>query len=60
MICFRDMTFCSSKVHRPDCRRQWTTELQFEADEWWVRGGGQRGEAPVAFSEFCSTTPAAE
>lgn len=49
MICFRDMAFCNSPVCTGECGRQWTPELQKEAEEWW--GGA---DAPVAFSDFCS------
>jgi len=48
MMCFKDMTFCSSLNHRPDCDRQWTPELAAEARRWWGGPG-----APVAFSAFC-------
>lgn len=48
MMCFRDMTFCSSKEHRPDCTRKWTPELQTAAERWWGKPG-----APVAFSPLC-------
>jgi hypothetical protein len=48
MLCFKDRTFCSATKHKPGCTRQWTPELQREADKWWGKPG-----APVAFSNFC-------
>jgi hypothetical protein len=48
MICFRDMTFCCSEQHASDCDRQWTPELQAQAERWWGSAN-----APVAFSAFC-------
>lgn len=52
MMCFRDMTFCSSKEHKPDCSRQWTPELSAAAERWWGKPG-----APVAFAPFCDEQP---
>ena len=49
MICYRDKTFCSSKVERHTCGREFTEEDAKAAEVWW---GGQ--DYPVAFGEFCS------
>jgi hypothetical protein len=49
MICFKDRTFCCAPNCKNECGRQWTDELQRQADEWWGGPG-----APVAFSDFCS------
>lgn len=51
MICFLDKTFCSSPNCTGKCRRQWTSELQAQAEKWWKN---MPGEPPVAFSDFCS------
>lgn len=48
MMCFRDTTFCSSPGCQGNCGRQWTDQLQREADRWWGKPG-----APVAFADFC-------
>jgi hypothetical protein len=48
VICFRDMTFCCSEQHKPECTRAWTADLQKAAERWWGSP-----EAPVAFSPFC-------
>lgn len=48
MLGFRDMTFCASKDCIGKCGRQWTSELQAQAENWWGSP-----EAPVAFSLFC-------
>lgn len=49
MLCFKDRTFCCSKAHKPNCDRQWTPQLQEEAERWW-----KGPNPPVAFSDFCS------
>lgn len=51
MLCFLDRTFCSSSNCTGKCGRQWTKELQERANKWWGGPG-----APVAFSDFCSTS----
>jgi hypothetical protein len=51
VICFRDRTYCSRTEHAPDCERQWTPELQAEAERWW---GGP--DAPVCFGPCCDGT----
>ena len=35
MICYRDMTFCNSTTHRPECSRQLTDEVRAAAVKWW-------------------------
>lgn len=50
MICYRDTTFCSSKVERHTCGREFTEEDAKAAEMWW---GGQ--DYPVAFGGFCAT-----
>lgn len=48
MICFRDMTFCCSKVHKKDCKRQITEEVIKAGERWW----GSK-DFPMAISPFC-------
>lgn len=55
MICFRDREFCNALVHKDDCTRRWTPELQVEADKWWGGPG-----APVAFGRGCRDTSSEE
>lgn len=52
MICFKDRTFCCSKDCKNECGRQWTKELQEEANKWAKDSGFEDG-APIAFSYFC-------
>jgi hypothetical protein len=51
MLCFKDKTFCSSKTHKPECDRQWTPELQKEAEEWARQSG--LSNVPVSFAPLC-------
>ena len=50
MMCFRDMTFCSSPNCKNKCGRKFTDEVQKAADKWWEDCDG---EAPIALSYFC-------
>jgi hypothetical protein len=54
-MCFMDRTFCMSKDCKGDCGRQWTQELQEQAEKWWNPEGlpELRDQAPVAFGYFC-------
>jgi len=52
MMCFRDMTFCSSNCRTEECPRNFTDEQREAARKWW---GGEG--APVAFSDFHRTCP---
>jgi hypothetical protein len=51
MMCYRDRTFCK----QDDCKKRETCIDYFseyhkkKAKEWWGKGGGKRGEAPVCF-----------
>lgn len=49
MICYKDMTFCSSDCVNTDCRRNFTDQVQEDAKKWW---GDIEGEPPIAFSDF--------
>ena len=48
VLCFRDMTFCGSKIHKKDCKRQITKEVHEAAVHWW---GNE--DYPIAISNFC-------
>ncbi len=52
MICYKDMTFCSSNCVNDKCFRHWTDELHEGARRWWAP---LPGDAPVAFSDFSLT-----
>lgn len=49
MIHFLDKCFCNQAIHKVDCTRQWTPELEKQAREWW----GPEGDPPVAFANLC-------
>jgi len=48
MLCYKDMTFCCAKEHKPECDRQFTKEDSAKAERWW----GGKG-APISFHNFC-------
>lgn len=48
MLCYRDRTYCSSKVDKHTCGREFTAQDAIDAERWW---GGK--DYPVAFGEFC-------
>lgn len=48
MICYRDTTFCSSKVKKHTCGREFTNQDAIDAEKWW----GSK-DYPVAFSKYC-------
>ena len=48
MICYRDRTFCCSKVEKHTCGREFTEEDAINAKKWW---GSE--DYPVAYGEFC-------
>ena len=53
MICYRDRSYCGSKVKVHTCGREFTEQDAIDAEKWW---GGK--DYPVAYMEFCSeTTP---
>ena len=56
MICFRDMTFCSSNCTNTDCHRHFGPEEQEAARVWW--GEDKDWDAPVAFSDFSANCAA--
>lgn len=49
MICYRDMTFCSSNCINTRCFRNFSPEQKEEAARWWK---GLPGAAPIAMSDF--------
>ena len=48
MICYRDTTFCASKVKKHTCGREFTKTDAWLAKRWW---GGK--DYPVAYSYYC-------
>lgn len=49
IICYKDKSFCASKVKKHTCGREFTKEDAKKAEEWW---GGDN--YPVAWAEFCT------
>lgn len=47
MICYKDMTFCSSDCTMTSCHSYWDETKNAAAQKWWGKPG-----APVAFSDF--------
>lgn len=49
MMCFRDRWFCSASDRCSDkgCNRNYNSEQQARAKQWWK---GMGGEPPIAFS----------
>ncbi len=47
MLCFRDMSFCSSDCTNKLCRRHFDEKDQKEAVAWWGSP-----EPPIAFADF--------
>jgi hypothetical protein len=48
MLCYKDKTFCCSKVHKATCTRQFTKQDAIDAEKWW----GNK-DYPVAYADFC-------
>ena len=48
MICYKDTTFCASKVEEHTCSREFTDQDQIDAEKWWGDDN-----PPIAFSKFC-------
>ena len=44
MLCYKDITFCASTEHKPDCDRRVTKELEAEAKAFGL---------PIAYAYFC-------
>jgi len=49
VICFNDTTYCNNPNCDGSCGRQWTPQLQLQAEHWW---GGPN--VPVTFADFHS------
>lgn len=49
MMCYKGKTFCEySNCYKYErCDRAFTPEVAKAANEWWVKGGGQEGMAPI-------------
>lgn len=54
MLCYLDMTFCRSDCANTACRRHFGPDDEAAAKEWARRCGFDRGEAPIAWSDFSS------
>lgn len=52
MICFRDMSFCSSACTNTECERHFGPEDLAAAKEWWGAD-----DVPVAFGNFAKDCP---
>lgn len=48
MICYRDITFCASKVDKHTCDREFTEQDAIDAEKWW----GSK-DYPVSYAYFC-------
>lgn len=49
MICYKDITFCASKVKEHTCGREFTKQDAIDAEKWW----GDK-DYPVAYGYFCA------
>ena len=47
MMCYRDMTFCSSDCKNTECFRNFTPTVKEQAIEWW---GSE--DVPIAYADF--------
>lgn len=49
MLCYRDRTYCGSKVHKPDCDNQFVPDENYRrwSKELHMKNG------PVAYADFC-------
>ncbi len=59
MMCFRDMSFCSSShlCGNTECHRNYTDEIRAEAETWWNPTGDpdKKDGAPISISDYRST-----
>lgn len=46
---YKDTTFCSSRVDKHTCGREFTDQDAIDAERWW----GSK-DYPVAYGEFCA------
>ena len=51
MLCYRDMTFCSSDCKNEECFRHFGAEQKVGADKWWDTFNTP-GSAPIVFNDF--------
>lgn len=56
MMCYRDMTFCSSDCVETRCRRNFTDEVREGARKWGATFGHEE-DPPVSFSDFSGDCP---
>lgn len=50
MICYKDRTYCNSRVEHHTCGREFTKKDHNDAVRWW---GGE--DYPLALGNFCNT-----
>lgn len=48
MICYRDRSYCGSKVKEHTCGREFTEQDAIDAEKWW----GCK-DYPVAYMDYC-------
>lgn len=48
MMCFKDISYCNSKVDTHTCNREFTAQDAIDAEKWW---GGVN--YPVCYGKFC-------
>lgn len=48
MMCYRDRTYCASKVKKHTCGCEFTKQDAKDAEKWW----GNK-DYPVAYAYFC-------
>lgn len=49
MLCYKDRTYCGSKVEHHTCGREFTEQDHTDAVLWW---GGE--DYPLALGDFCT------
>ncbi len=48
MLCYKDQTYCGSKVENHTCGREFAEQDAVDAEKWW---GGK--DYPVAYMKIC-------
>lgn len=50
MLCYKDVTFCGFTDCGKflECPRALTAQVQDDAERWWVKGGGNADDTPIA------------
>lgn len=55
MICYKDRSYCGSKVEEHTCGREFTEEDAIDAEKWW----GSK-DYPVAYIKYCEENDGSE